>query len=369
MADRKNSRKIDGVKGIRSRKDYRKAVASARKAVIVILGLNILVFAAIIGLVAADGGLGSMMHALETMNAWYFAAALAVIFFSYSIRYPKWSLYLRRLGVHIRTARSYVIYLSMYSMDMTPGRWGRAVASYTINRLSNVKFARTFPAVVADIFTDFLGFAIVTDVSAIIVGKFIVISFILTLLLMVPFFFVYVERPFIYVKKKFLRIRRRFRIARKLDTIFSTATLYFEHNKKLGVGAFAYSMLLTVPSMFLNGMALYLTMMAFGVPLGLSDIPVVLFIFSSSIVIGIITGIPAAVGITDAALIGQLSFFFPSSINLGLASVITIFFRIASIWFVQAFGFVAFLYTLRYWEPRNPIESSRQGASSGYMRA
>lgn len=340
---------VKNVNRIKNKSDYNTAVGSARRAVFFILGLSFAVFVAIAAYAIYNEGVDTFINTVKSVNLYYFLLALAVIFFSYSMRYPKWSFYLKRLGVKIPTGRNYLIYLSMYSMDMTPGRWGRAIVSYTINKLSKVKFAATFPAVVADIFTDFLGFAILTDVTAIALGRFVILSLIITTLLMIPFFFVYVQRPFNYVKDKFSRIRKKFEIAKKLDIIFYTATLYFKHNRKLGKRSFIYSMALTIPSMFLNGMALYIVMYSFGVPVTMADIPTVIFIFSSSLVLGMVTGIPGTLGVTDAALISQMQFFFPVSITLGLASAITIFFRIASVWFVEGFGFGALLYTLRYW--------------------
>ena len=74
-------------------------------------------------------------------------------------------------------------------------------------------------------------------------------------------------------------------------------------------------MLYTIPSMVLTGMALYFVIIAFGIPLTPADIPAVLFIFSSSLLFGIITGVPATLGVTDAALVGYLVVFFP---NLGM---------------------------------------------------
>ncbi len=342
--------KIEDIDGIRAAKQYRKAVGSARSAVYIIFALSLLTFAAIAALAMYKEGVGAFVETFESVNLRYFALALGIILFSYTIRYPKWSLYLRKLGVRIPFWRNFVIYMSMYSMDVTPGRWGRAIVSYTMNRLSGVHFARTFPAVVADIFTDFLGFAVITDVAAIAVGRFVFVALLITTLLIVPFFFVYVQRPFDYVKSKFVKYRRRWGVLRRLDTVFSTATLYFKHNKKLGLGAFVYSMVITIPSMFLNGMALYVTMLAFGIPLDFSQIPIVIFIFSSSLVLGMVTGIPGTLGVTDAALIGQLQIFFPATISLSAASAITIFFRIASVWFVQGFGLVALIYTMRYWK-------------------
>ena len=346
----KQNTDIKNLDRLGDKKAYREAVHRARSAIYIVIALSFIVFVAISAIAIDNEGVANFGATLKSMNMTYYAVALLIIFFSYAIRYFKWSMYLRRLGVKIVATKNYVIYMSMYSMDMTPGRWGRAIVSYTINKLNRVRFARTFPAVVADIFTDFLGFAVVTDSMAIIVGKFVVLSFLLTFLLMVPFFFMYVERPFRYVRKKVWGLRGQFGVLKKLDGIFGTAELYFRHNKKLRGSAFAYSMLITIPSMFLNGMALYFTMLAFGVPLSLSAIPVIELIFSSSIIIGIITGIPAAVGVTDAALVSSLQLYFPGVISLGLAGAKTIFFRIASVWFVQGFGFAALLYTFRYWK-------------------
>ena len=341
---------VKNIEKMKKRSDYKTAVGSARAAIYIIFALSFIVFLAIAGIAIYNEGTAQFISTFTSINLKYYALALGIILFSYTIRYPKWAMYLRRLGVKLPVWKDFLIYMSMYSMDMTPGRWGRAIVSYTINRLTGISFARTFPAVVADIFTDFVGFAVITDAMALVVGRFVLLSFFITFLLMVPFFFVYVQSPFDYVKGKFWRIRKRFNILKRLDVIFYTASLYFKHNRKLRGSAFVYSMIITIPSMFLNGMALYVTMLAFGVPLTLASLPTVLFIFSFSLVLGMITGIPGTLGVTDAALITQMQYFFPGSISLGLASAITIFFRIASVWFVQGFGFVAFLYTLRYWK-------------------
>lgn len=341
---------LKNIDEIRGRSEYSGAVKSARSAVYFILALSFIVFLAIAMIGIYNEGLGNFVATITSINPGYFLLSLIIILVSYSMRYPKWAMYLRRLRVRIPTWKNFVIYMSMYSMDMTPGRWGRAIVSYTINRLSNVKFAATFPAVVTDIFTDFLGFAVVTDAMALIVNRFVLLSFVLTFLLMVPFLFVYIQTPFDMVKKKFKSLRRRFGALRRLDAVFETATFYFRYNRRLGVGSFIYSMIITVPSMILNGMALYVIMLGFGVPLTASQVPLVLFIFSSSLVLGMVTGIPGTLGVTDAALISQLQYFFPMVMGLGLASAITIVFRIATVWFVQGFGFAAFVYTLRYWK-------------------
>src|SRR5271163_1849767 len=127
--------KLTDIDKIKSRAEYRGAVDSARSAVFFILFLSFLVFVAIAIYAVWNEGLSNFVSALVSVNPKYFLAALAVIFISYAMRFPKWSLYLSKLGVHIPIGRNFVIYMSMYSMDITPGRWGRAIVSYTINKL------------------------------------------------------------------------------------------------------------------------------------------------------------------------------------------------------------------------------------------
>lgn len=325
--------------------EYRKRIQSVKLVLILILIASAAVFAAIAAFAIWNEGISTFVNAIGSMNLWYFGAALAIIFIGYAMRFPKWEYYLRRLRVSVPRRKNFVIYMSMYSMDITPGRWGRAVVSYTINRLTKVSFARTFPAIVADIFTDFLGFAIVLVVATILVQKFVLVSGIITVLLLIPFIFVYIKQPFDFIKRKFSWIRQ-------LKYIFLVGTLYFKYHRLLTKKAYVYSMVYTIPAQFLNGLALYFVMLAFGVNLPLAAIPTVLFIFSSSLILGMVTGIPATLGVTDAAMIGYLILFFPTAISLGLASLITIFFRIASVWFVEGFGLTSLLYTMRYWDDK-----------------
>ena len=334
---------LSGIEGLKRKEAYSRRIRKIEIIIASILLASFAVFLVIAAFAIQRDGMAKFIQGLESINLYYFAAALVVIFMGYVMRFPKWEYYLKRLKVSIPRKENFMIYLSMYSMDMTPGRWGRAVVAYTINRRTGVKFARTFPAIVADIFTDFLGFAVILAVSTLMVHRFVLISTVITILLLVPFFFIYVRRPFEFIKRKFGHIRR-------LKSIFDTGKLYFEYHKLLSRNAYAYSMVYTVPAMFMNGLALYLVILSFGVPMPISFLPTVLFIFTSSLILGMISGLPATLGITDAALVGYLTLFFPNLIDIGLASLITIFFRIASVWFVEGFGMSALLYTMRYWK-------------------
>lgn len=330
---------------IKNFQEYRARIRKVRNALLWIFVASFVVFVVIAGLAVLNEGVDKFVSSLLSLNPFYFVIALLVVFLSNLMRYPKWEMYMKKLGVKISRARNIAIYLSMYSMEITPGRWGRGVVSYTINKLTGVRFGSTFPAVVVDILTDFLGFIVICLGAALFLGQYVLLSLGITILLLIPFIFLYIRRPYEWVKRKLQhRIKR-------LKTVFDTADLYFQNSKKLDLWSYVYSMIFTIPSMLLNGVALYFVILAFGINLPVSYMPQVIFVFSFSLLLGIITAIPAALGVTDAAMIGFLTLFFGGvGIDFGIASLITIFFRIVNVWFVEGFGFAALAYTFKYWE-------------------
>ncbi|MCL5428020.1 MAG: flippase-like domain-containing protein [Candidatus Marsarchaeota archaeon] len=341
--------RYDRKAGVRPRraseyKKYRARVSLAKKAAGWIAGGSLAVFVVIIAAAIINEGTAAFVKQLSMVNPFYFFIALLLMFLSNAMRYPKWSLYMKRLGIRISSAKNFVIYLSMYSMEITPGRWGRAIVSYTINSLTRTTFANIFPAIVADIFTDFSGFAVVSVGAALLLDQYVALSLGITALLLLPFLFLYVKTPFDFIRKRLGHMRR-------LKPMFRDALVYFKSNKKIRAADYLYSMAFTIPSMLLNGVVLYFVILSFGVRLPVGAMPEVIFIFSSSLLLGAISGIPAALGVTDAALIGYLVLFFGNvGIDFGLASIIAIFFRIVNWWFVEGFGFAALAYTFRYWK-------------------
>jgi uncharacterized protein (TIRG00374 family) len=343
---------IESTQKIRSAADYEKRVRTVRHAIMLLLGISFIIFIAIAAFAVVKSGVGNFIRAFHSIEPLYYIAATLVLFLGYMIRFPKWEMYMKRLGIKINRRKNLAIYLSMYSMDITPGRWGRSIVAYTINKLTGAKFSATFPAIVVDIFTDFLGFVVMLTIATVLVKGYYVITAILIVLLLIPFVFFYSSTLFNIVQGKLRRVKR-------LKGFFRAARLYFKNHKRMGVDVYAYSMVFTIPAMFTNGLALYLVILSFGVHIGLMYLPAVLFIFYFTLLLGMVTGVPGALGVTDVAMATSLTLFFqslPASYDitsataLGLASVVTIFYRIISIWFVQGFGSAALTYTFKYWK-------------------
>lgn len=108
---------------------------------------------------ACYSGLPTVMASLRTF-AWSAAAlALGLAAANYLLRYLKWELYLRCLGVRVPAGDSFAIFLSGFSLTVTPGKVGEVLKSYLLREAHGVPMARTAPIVVAERLTDLVALA------------------------------------------------------------------------------------------------------------------------------------------------------------------------------------------------------------------
>jgi len=108
---------------------------------------------------AAYSGFHKVMDALAHY-AWATAAgALSLAAINNLLRFLKWELYLRRLGVRIPIRDSFGIFLSGFSLTVTPGKIGEVLKSYLLREAHGVPIARTAPIVVAERLTDLVALA------------------------------------------------------------------------------------------------------------------------------------------------------------------------------------------------------------------
>ena len=98
--------------------------------------------------------------------AWTAAlGALGLAALNYALRFLKWELYLRRLGVRIPIRDSIGIFLAGFSLTVTPGKVGEVLKAYLLREAHAVPMARTAPIVVAERVTDLIALVVLTLVG------------------------------------------------------------------------------------------------------------------------------------------------------------------------------------------------------------
>ena len=105
---------------------------------------------------AAYSDWGKVRDSLSSFRWILFAAALALAAANYLIRFARWQYYLRRLELQVPFGRSLCIFLSGFTLTVTPGKLGEVVKSYFLRESDGVPMARTAPIVVAERVTDLI---------------------------------------------------------------------------------------------------------------------------------------------------------------------------------------------------------------------
>jgi uncharacterized protein (TIRG00374 family) len=312
--------------------------ASMVKKVITFVAIIFVVsFAVFVGF-ALYGGFFNVLQIIETANLQLYALAFASVFAGYLLSFGKWLYYTKKLKIKVPLGKNFIVYLSMYSMDLTPGRIGRVISAYTLNRVGNVRFIDVMPIVTMDVFTDFLGMALLALATAIYFNQFVLLVLVADIVLVLPFLFI--------LSDWFFRLVGRVIKDHKIFETFSVyGERYFKSQNKLNKPeVYAVSLLFTIPSAILMAMSLYFALAAIGVTphLGTSAL-----VFSISQITGSITSIPGNIGVTDGLIVALIEKFY--GLGNAASSAVDIMARTASLWFGVVLGGIALFYTLRYW--------------------
>ena len=289
---------------------------------------------------ALIGGIDRVSDTILGANPFIFLLAFVAVFAGYLLRFIKWDYFLKAVGLKVDLRRSFMVYLSLYSMNITPGKIGRVVAAYTLNRITRIRLAGIVPIVTMDIFTDFLGVALVALLAALYFHKFVTYVTIIDIVLLLPFAFILNSWLYNLLKRAFGR-------SRFIKTFTLYGEEYFRSQSKLNSPkVYLVSVLVTVPAAILNALALFFALLSIGVVPSYSGS---VFVYSSSLIFGMVSGSPGNIGVTDGSLVALTSDFF--HLGVSVSSAATIMARLAELWFGVAMGTVFLFYTLRYWNP------------------
>ena len=292
-------------------------------------------------IVALFGGFSNVVNTIESANLYLYFFAFVCVFLGFMIRYGKWGYYMHGLGIKVKQTKSFLIYISAYAMDITPGRVGRVIAAYTLKKITRIKFMSIVPIVTMDLFTDFFGFAILAFVTAVYVGRYLLYVLVFDLILIIPFVLVINPWIFNYIKTR----KKKGIILRKLEQ--HGRNYYMSQNRLNKPSIYLGSLVFTVPADILNSMGLYFSLLAVGVK---PKAVISLFIFATSQIFGMVSTLPGGIGIADATLVALMKTML--GLNSTVSSAVTIMARIATLWFGVILGMIILVYTLRYWNEK-----------------
>ena len=281
---------------------------------------------------ALYSGLDKIRDSLALFHPSAFVLACGLAFGNYVLRFLKWEFYLSRLDIRgIPKLDSFLTFLSGFVLTVTPGKVGEVFKSLVLFETHGVPMTKTAPIVVAERATDVIGIVALIVFGSLgfsggLVWAGIGAGLVLALLVVVA----NKKLSMSLIKIVGYLPGKIGKMAPKLEAAYeSLATMLAPRN-------------LLVPSLIsaaawtLECLALWVILRGFGQS---TSIPLATFFYATSTLIGAIIPVPGGLGVTESALMGQMTEL--GHVEKGIATAAMILVRFATLWFAVVIGFIA----------------------------
>ena len=246
----------------------------------------------------------------------------------------KWHFLLKNCEIDIPLRKNIAVFFSGVAFEITPGQIGALIKSQLLKTSSNIPRTKTVPIIVAEKVYDLIGAILASIIGIIILGMDFYLIIIAILALAVIFFFMF-YRPASEIF--FKRITKTKFFSKYVDNMSEFHAII---QKSTNVKAATTCILLGVTYWFIISAAAYYTLMAFDI--NVLDYLTVLAIYTTSILLGAISFVPAGIGVTEGSIAGL---FTLNGIDISTALILSVMIRILTLWFSVCVGFISLKFT------------------------
>lgn len=286
-------------------------------------------------LFSVRAGIGHVATELGNFRTLLLFPIVGLSLFNYALRFLKWQLFLRILGVRARVGESLRIFLAGLTMTITPGKAGELLKPYLLRTATGAPLASTVPALVAERGTDALALVALALIG---VGTYFAEGT-KTLLAIAGVFLAGIA--FLSSRRLSLGalslVGRIPRVGRFLPRLQET---YEAFRACLSFGPLLSTTLLSVIAWGAEGVGLWLIFRGFGVEA--ADVSVSVFLYAFSTIAG--APAPGGLGMADVAL-QEGAARLVAGITPAQAVGAALFCRLATLWLGVAVGAVALMST------------------------
>lgn len=278
--------------------------------------------------------MGRVTRLIAGISPGWLAAIVGAVLFNYTLRFLKWTYFLRVLGISIKTSDSLWVFFSSFTMVLSPGKLGEIIKSVLLKARYHLPMAKTAPIVMAERITDLLGLMILAAIGSSRFAFGYQTLIVLGILLATGVYLITRKEFWIWCEH---RILARFSFLGRVRASFKVL------EESTGNLLSVRSLLLTTPLSALSwageGVALFLVFRALGVErealLGIS-----LFAHAFSSIVGAFSFLPGGLLVTE----GTLGVFFVY-VGIGLDQSVsaTFLIRAVTLWFAVILGTIVFL--------------------------
>lgn len=278
---------------------------------------------------AVMSGFDSLISALENFNLALVPLILGLVLLSYAGRFVRWLYYLKILKVSVPLSTNAAIFASGLSMTISPGKLGEVLKCVFVRQASGAAVARTAPAVFAERATDGTGMVAWGFLGAFALGLAPGTMVVFLAVAVLGIAVLRSKRLSLLAERMLLKLPLLKRLAPHLGDFHASS------NELLGTRPLVVGTVISFLAWGLECLAVYLC--AVGLDAKMAFLLVV-FIFATSSLVGVLSMLPGGIGAVEAGLTGQ--FVAIAGLSTGVAVALTLVIRLATLWFATLVGIV-----------------------------
>jgi len=280
------------------------------------------------------GDARQLAAALQGFAWWLVLPILGLTLLNYALRFGKWELYLRRLGVPpLGLATSALVFFAGFSLSLTPGKVGELIKSFYLRRLTGVPVGRTGAIIAAERLTDGLAMIVLAGLGLVqfaygrplLAGAFLATVGLIALL----------RRPRL-VASLLARVEHLPLVGR---TVEHAVAFVHATDELLGARLLAGAVGIGVVSWAMECVAFFLVLVGLGLEPSWGLLLVATFVLAVSSIVGAVSMLPGGLGVADASVAGMLLLLVDDpTMTRGTAVAATLLIRFATLWFAVLLG-------------------------------
>ena len=246
----------------------------------------------------------------------------------------KWHFLLKNSEVDVPLTKSIAVFFAGVAFEITPGQIGTLIKSQILKTTSNIPRTKTAAIVLVEKIYDLIGAILASIIGIVILGMDFYLIIIAILVLAIIFFFMF-YRPASEIF--FKRVTKTKFFSKYIDNMSEFHAIF---QKSTNVKVATICILLGVAYWFIISTAAYYTLLAFDI--NMLDYLTVLAIYTTSVLLGAISFIPAGIGITEGSIAGL---FTLNGIDISTALILSVTIRVLTLWYSVSVGFISLKFT------------------------
>jgi uncharacterized protein (TIRG00374 family) len=272
-----------------------------------------------------------LMNVFIKFNYIWLPVILILAPLNYTFRFLKWNYYLKLINVNIRLRENIIIFLSGFSMTITPGKLGELLKTYMLKQKYCIPISLTAPLVFTERLTDAISMLILSCFGMLAFNYGVGALTVISIVIIAGIIIVQNKSLCLKIIDKSGKIPFLKNRAEQLHNFYNSTFVLFKWKSLL------IAVLIGVISWAFEGFVIYYTLLAMGYHI---SILASIFVVSFSSIIGAVTMLPGGLFAAEGSIIGILILMGFPKVIAGGATIVT---RFATLWLGVIIG-ILFLF-------------------------